>query len=331
MEKKATVNRRANFFNIRYASDTIKRGGIVAFPTETVYGLGADAFNPIAVAKVFEIKSRPFFDPLIVHIASVADLDKLVFNCTQEAYLLAKKFWPGPLTLVLPKKKQVPGIVTAGLPTVAVRMPGHPVALKLVKASGCPIAAPSANKFSYLSPTKAEHVRKHLAGVDFILDGGKAKIGVESTVISLSGNKFRLLRHGAIPAERILQAVPGLKLSEAISEPVVSPGMLKEHYSPNKPLFIVGGYFPKNYQIKKAALLSFSGENTRGYRLIKRLTRDKDLKEYAANLFSALHYLEETDVEFIAVEPVPEQGIGLAIMDRLRKAAWKYQKNLTAA
>lgn len=318
------ISKLTNNLVINDAAKIIMDGGLVAFPTETVYGLGADAFNAKAVAKIFDIKGRPFFDPLIVHIASIDDLSKLALNISEEVYLLAKKFWPGPLTIVLPKKKEVPEIVTAGLLTVAVRMPAHPIALKLIKASGCPIAAPSANKFGCISPTTAAHVEKQLTGIDFILDGGSTKIGIESTVIYLNNNQIKILRHGAITVEEILEAVPCLKIFNDPGFSAVSPGMLKAHYSPNKPMFIIGDSLPQKYKRETGAILSFSGKDTRGYKVVEYLTQNKDLKEYAANLFSALHRLEETDIEFIVAEPVPEQGLGLAIMDRLRKAAYKY-------
>ncbi|HSV43808.1 MAG TPA: L-threonylcarbamoyladenylate synthase [Candidatus Bathyarchaeia archaeon] len=310
---------------IHDAAKIIANGGVVAFPTETVYGLGANVFNAKAVAKIFEIKSRPFFDPLIVHIASTDDLPKLIIDINNEVCLLAEKFWPGPLTLVLPKKKRVPEIVTAGLPTVAVRMPDHPVALQLIQASGCPLAAPSANKFGCISPTRAAHIKKQLTGVDFILDGGNTKIGIESTVLHLSGNQIKILRHGAITIEEILKAVPHLKVIEESNTSVASPGMLKAHYSPNKPMFILGDVLPKKFKKQRGAIVSFSGKEIRGYKIVEQLTQNEDLKEYAANLFSTLHRLEEADIEFIVAEPVPEQGLGLAIMDRLRKAVYRYR------
>ena len=189
---------------IRQAAEIIRRGGIVAFPTETVYGLGADAFQPLAIARIFEVKKRPYFDPLIVHVSSLGDLERLVIDIPQNAKKLVDRFWPGPLTTVLPKKDEVPGIVTAGLPSVAIRMPDHPMALTLIKESGCPIAAPSANLFGYLSSTTAEHVRDQLCDqVDLILDGGPCPVGVESTIVSFLEEKPRLLRPGGVSLEEI--------------------------------------------------------------------------------------------------------------------------------
>jgi len=182
--------------NTDLAAAFIRDGKVVAFPTETVYGLGADALNPMAVAKIFELKERPSFDPLIVHIASVDQLEALVKSIDERVHKLAQTFWPGPLTIVLPKSSIVPDIVTSGLPTVGIRMPDNPVALELIRKAGCPVAAPSANKFGRISPTTAAHVRKQLPDVDYILDGGKTTIGIESTIISLTPAGFRILRNG---------------------------------------------------------------------------------------------------------------------------------------
>lgn len=306
------------------ASAVIRKGGVVAFPTDTVYGLGADVFNSNAVAKIFELKKRPSFDPLIVHIASINDLSKLALNITKEVYLLAEKFWPGPLTIVLPKKNDVPEIVTAGLQTVAIRMPAHPTALKLISLSGTPIAAPSANKFGCISPTTAEHVIKQLSDIDFVLDGGSTKIGIESTIILLNDDKIRILRHGAITAMDLSETLPDMKVSENSDVSVLSPGMANAHYSPDKPMFIIGDLIPKDFKKENAGILSFSGKYTKGYKVVEYLTKNQDLKEYASNMFSALHRLEDADIKFIVAEPVPAVGIGLAIMDRLRKAANKY-------
>src|SRR4030065_1370155 len=189
---------------IHQAAEIIRQGGIVAFPTETVYGLGADAFNPLAVARIFEVKRRPYFDPLIVHVANPADVKKLVKQIPSNAKKLIERFWPGPLTVVLLKKEYIPDIVTAGLPTLAIRMPSHPMALSLIRESNSPIAAPSATLFGYVSPTTAEHVREQLGDqVDLILDGGPCPVGVESTIVSFLEEKPRLLRPGGVSLEEI--------------------------------------------------------------------------------------------------------------------------------
>jgi L-threonylcarbamoyladenylate synthase len=307
---------------IALAAQHIREGKLVAFPTETVYGLGADALNPLAVARIFELKERPSFDPLIVHIADLQDLKKLTQNADQRVKLLADKFWPGPLTIVLPKSKIVPDIVTSGLETVGIRMPDNPVALELIRQSGCPIAAPSANKFGQLSPTKARHVQKQLPDVDFLLDGGQARVGIESTIISLNERGFEILRHGYITREDIETILPYHELKSGEKKNIVSPGMLKSHYSPEKPIFISDNI--RLFDRSKAGLLSFTGMDISGYQKVEFLTDNQDLKTSAVNLFAAIHRLEESDVEFIVAEPVPETGIGIAIMDKLRKAAYRY-------
>lgn len=311
---------------ILIAAKHIQQGHLVAFPTETVYGLGANALDPIAVAKIFELKERPTFDPLIVHIASTDDIRKLTITDDERVYKLAEHFWPGPLTIILPKSEVVPDIVTSGLETVGIRMPNHPVALALIKESGCPIAAPSANKFGQLSPTQARHVSKQLPGVDFLLDGGEAQVGIESTIISLNDKGFEILRHGFITKEDIQVIVPYYALPESEKTNIVSPGMLKSHYSPEKPIYILGEKLPANIDRKKAGLLSFTGEDTANYQIVELLAPDKDLRTCAVNLFAAIHRLEESEVEYILAEPVPATGIGIAIMDKLRKAAYRYRR-----
>jgi len=310
--------------DIDIAAGYIREGRLVAFPTETVYGLGANALNPLAVAKIFELKERPSFDPLIVHIASVDDLDKLTVNKDDRVLQLAEKFWPGPLTIVLPKSDIVPDIVTSGLDTVGIRMPNNPIALELIRKAGCPIAAPSANKFGRVSPTTAQHVKKQLPNVDYILDGGKTQVGIESTIITLNEKGFEILRHGVITREDLESVIP-FHSGRDTSDSIVAPGMLKSHYSPNKPLYFLGDVHLNDMQRSNAGLLSFNTTDTEGYRMVIPLSTSGNLREYAVNLFAAIHKMEESDVEYIVAEPVEEHGIGLAIMDRLRKAAFRYR------
>jgi L-threonylcarbamoyladenylate synthase len=311
---------------IKQAAQIIREGGLVAFPTETVYGLGANALNPYAVAKIFAEKERPTFDPLIVHIAHIRDLSKLVSTIDIRVYLLTERFWPGPLTLVLPKSDLVPDIVSSGLPTVAVRIPKHPIALALIQAAGCPIAAPSANKFGRISPTTAAHVRKQLPNVTCVLDGGSTSIGIESTVITLNDDGFVILRQGFITQQDLETVLPMSAQTIQKENELASPGLLKSHYSPEKPIYILG-----NSSIEvdrsKAGLISFTGKDTDGYKLVHYISETGDLKEAAVNLFNALHVLEDCpEIDCIVAEPVPQEGIGLAIMDRLTKAAYKYTK-----
>lgn len=308
---------------IKHAAKIIKQGGLVAFPTETVYGLGANALNPQAVAKIFEAKERPFFDPLIVHIESIDHLKFLTESIDERVYKLADKFWPGSLTIVLPKSKIVPGIVTSGLDTVGIRMPNNSIALDLIRYSECPIAAPSANKFGRISPTKAEHVKKQLTDIDFILDGGPTSVGIESTVITIHSDGFEILREGIITKDDLVKVLPQSKLKFNKNEIISSPGNIKSHYSPNKPLYILGEY-SKELNTKNAAFLSFGRKADSEFKHIEYLSETGNLHEAAINLFEKLHFLEDIDIEFIITEPVPENGVGIAIMDRLRKAAYKY-------
>jgi len=312
---------------IQRAAQIIKDGGLVAFPTETVYGLGANALNPYAVAKIFAEKERPSFDPLIVHIASTDDIQKLTQSADERVYALTKKFWPGPLTIVLPKSEIVPDIVTSGLPTVALRMPNNAIALELIQMAACPIAAPSANKFGRISPTTAQHVRKQLPNVECILDGGASAIGIESTVITLYSDGFVILRQGFITQSDLEKVLPPSQQAVSKETELASPGLLQSHYSPTKPIYILGECHGEINK-RNAAFLSLTGKNTEGYKRVVYLSRSADLKEAAVNLFGALHTLEDADIEFIVAEPVPELGIGLAIMDRMRKAAYKYSHTI---
>lgn len=309
---------------IEIAAQLIREGKVVAFPTETVYGLGADALNALAVARIFELKERPSFDPLIVHIASFDELARLTTTTDKRVEMLANRFWPGPLTLILPKSDSVPDIVTSGLETVGIRMPSNPVARELIRLAGCPVAAPSANKFGQLSPTLARHVAKQLPNVDYILDGGPAAVGIESTIISLNEKGFEILRHGVITREEIEQLVPYFALPESEKTNIVSPGMLKSHYSPGKPIYILDATTPPPADRRRVGVVSFKGDDTDGYAQVEVLSPEGDLKSSAVNLFAAIHRLEESDVEYIVAQPVPEVGVGIAIMDKLRKAAYRY-------
>ena len=312
---------------IHAAAKIIQNGGVVAFPTETVYGLGADAFNALAVAKIFEIKNRPHFDPLIVHIADDDEFEKLAFvNLTAKKLALA--FWPGPLTMVLKKKSGIPDLVVSGLDTIAIRMPNHPAALSLIRAAKTPIAAPSANPFGYLSPTTAKHVSDQLGNkIDFILDGGPCLTGVESTIVDLSGEAPRLLRPGGISVEDIEKVIGPIQRVQSESSPI-APGQLKQHYSPRKPLRILSLEQMRSHpNLHHAGVLLFKlcSDLTAQSQASEFLSQTGDLKEAATNLFSALHRLDHSHAEIIFAEPVPEVGLGLAIMDRLRKAAATYE------
>jgi len=311
--------------NLKIAAEVIRKGGLVAFPTETVYGLGGDAFNPDAVARIFEVKERPSFDPIIVHIADFKDIRRLCRKVDERAKILAERFWPGPLTIVLKKSEKVPDIVTAGLDTVAVRMPSHPVARKLIEYSKTPIAAPSANLFGRLSPTTAEHVKEQLGErIDIIIDAGRCEVGVESTVIDLT-KEPTILRLGGTPVEEIEKVIGRVGILTHSDKPR-SPGQLSKHYSPKTPLRIIKEKVVIEHG-KKAGLLAFrqpDDEIAKRFEKIEVLSNSDDLNEAlrqaAQNLFSALHRLDKANLDVIYAERVPEIGLGKAIMDRLRKA-----------
>ena len=363
-------------FIIEKAAKIIKRGGLVAFPTETVYGLGANALDKKAVRKIFEAKGRPLDNPIIVHIAKIEDLNLLARNIPKEARILTKEFWPGPLTLVLFKKKvvveedkssssatksrlrdkggkerktlfdfaiaRVPDEVTAGADTVAIRMPKNKIALELIKSSGVPIAAPSANLAGRPSPTTASHVFEDLGDkIDLILDGGRTKIGVESTVLDLTVKPPQILRPGGVNLEELKKVLKEIKphfflKGEKLKDKIVkSPGMKYRHYAPKAPLILVEGkeqiskiqnlinYYKKK---KKKVGVMATSETKRFYKnadLVLAVGSKKNLEKVAQNLFKALREFDKKGVDIILAESFPERGIGFAIMHRLRKAAKK--------
>ena len=295
---------------------------MVAFPTETVYGLGADAFDPIAVARIFEIKRRPAFDPLIVHVLDDAMLARVAAEVSLPAGALIRRFWPGPLTLVLPKQPALPELVTAGLSTVAVRMPSHPIARGLLERCARPLAAPSANPFGYLSPTRAEHVERMLGGkVDAIVDGGSTEYGLESTILAFDPRPV-VLRPGAIPIDAIEDVVGTVEFDgSAVAETTpLSPGRLAQHYAPHTPIRLIDLASVPLGDRARAAALGFT-HVPEGYRRQRVLSASGDLREAAARLFEALHELDAAGADRIDVQPVPESGLGVAIADRLRRAA----------
>lgn len=289
------------------AAELIRSGELVAFPTETVYGLGANALDAKAVAKIFELKGRPSTSPLIVHVSSIEMARRYVTEWPQQADELAKKYWPGPLTMVLPKSPLIPDIVTAGLQTVGIRVPAHPIARELIEAAGVPIAAPSANRFTHLSPTTAEHVRQEFGDAIEVLDGGPTEVGIESTVISVADGQIRLLRPGMISLGEL----------EAAATPEGShpaPGMHDRHYSPRTRLLLVGG--PKELPDREGAYvwLRESADTARSLRM------PDNSVAYAARLYAVLHQLDAEKWPWIAVETPPDQPEWSAILDRLRRA-----------
>lgn len=300
---------------IKDAATLLRSGGLVAFPTETVYGLGADATNGRAVAEIFAAKRRPQFNPLIVHLRDTAQAEAYA-TFGEAARKLAAAFWPGALTLVLPRSKDCPlsKLVSAGLETVALRVPAHPIAARLLAEAAVPIAAPSANVSGRISATTAAHVREDLDGrVDLILDGGATPLGLESTVIGFDGGRPVLLRAGAIPREEIEKVVG--PLSQPINLAVQSPGQLASHYAPHASVRLNATSIRSN-----EALLAFGPDIPRGAQLVENLSATGNLTEAAANLFAMLHTLDASGLP-IAVMPIPEQGLGEAINDRLKRAA----------
>ncbi len=285
----------------------------VALPTETVYGLAADALSPEACAKIFEAKSRPLSDPLIIHIPSIDWLLRLT-SPTPLALALAEKFWPGPLTMVLPRQPIVPDIVTAGQDTVAVRMSAHPLFHLVAKTFGKPLAAPSANRFGRISPTSAAHVLTELDGrIPYILDGGTCAHGIESTIVHVSEEGLRILREGPITRDDLRAFGPLLNDSITVS----APGGLKSHYAPRTPLVLEKNPTPHS---EKTGLLAFSSTRM-GFTKTEILSATSDLREAAANLYGAMRRLDEAGLDLIVAEEIPVSGIGAAIMERLRKAA----------
>jgi L-threonylcarbamoyladenylate synthase len=302
------------------AAQVLRGGGVVAFPTETVYGLGGDAFNAAAVARIFDIKGRPAFDPLIVHVLDESMLSSVASDVAEAARELARRFWPGPLTLVFPKRPEVPDIVTAGLPTVAVRMPAHPVARALLERAARPLAAPSANPFGYLSPTRAQHVARTIGdAADLIVDGGPTALGLESTIVRL-GTRPELLRHGAIPAEEIEALTGPLHAPEDDASAPLAPGRLPQHYAPSTPIRVVEFERVSGGERAGAGALAFC-EAPAGYSYVRVLSQSGDLREAAARFFESLHDLDASGVRRIDAEPLPQSGLGAAMMERLHRAA----------
>ena len=322
------------------AAAVIRRGGLVAFPTETVYGLGADALNGDAVARIFAAKERPAYDPIIVHVADPTDLTRLAAPIPSLAWELAARFWPGALTLVLPRTDRVPDVITAGGPTVAVRCPNHPLAQALIRAAGTPIGAPSANRFSRTSPTTAHHVWSDLAGrIDMILDGGPTTIGVESTVLDVSGDAPVLLRPGGVPVEE-LEAAIGRPLMmprrAGAGTQLASPGMLDRHYAPRARLHLFRGA----PEVVTPAMLAEARAAKDAGEAVACLVAEEEHQAFAAvgvpvsvvgprtrpdqvarRLFAAMRNLDDQGVVVILAHDFPPVGLGLAINDRLRRAA----------
>jgi L-threonylcarbamoyladenylate synthase len=311
----------------------LKEGGLVAFPTETVYGLGANALNECALLRIFEAKGRPATNPLIIHVACADDVENIAIIPDDKRTIfqtLTKQFWPGPLTLVLPKRNCIPDIATAGKDSVAVRVPNHPVALKLLQQSAIPIAAPSANRSNYVSPTEAGHVWSCLKeSVDCILDGGKTDIGIESTVLSILGEPPVILRHGGVTVEaleKVLQTHIQTLSSSTQSEKSLSPGQLPVHYSPKTPVRQIDSFTATDLPCnKKIGFISFG--NSREdidpgiFARVASIGNRNCPAEIASQLYSSLREFDKLALDLILVDSLPMEGLGVAIMDRIERAS----------
>lgn len=301
-------------------------GGLVAIPTETVYGLAGNALHAKAVASIFETKNRPSFDPLIIHVASSGEVEKYVTSFPEKLRALADRFWPGPLTLLLPRKEVVPDLVTSGLPRVAVRVPDHTLTRVLLSELDYPLAAPSANPFGYISPTHPEHVQSQLGDkISYILDGGACKVGLESTIVGMEENSVVVYRLGGLEISEIEQVVGNVKIQDHSSSNPQSPGLLESHYAPRKP-FLLGDLqelvsrFQQEQREFAVLSLAQTFKEISAERQIA-LSPAGDLREAAANLFAAMRTLDESDAAMILAEKMPAEGLGLAINDRLKRAA----------
>jgi len=307
--------------DLAYAIELLKRNEVVAIPTETVYGLAGNGLNEEAITKIFEVKKRPFFDPLILHTSSLKKVQGLLANVPDPLFTLAEKHMPGPLTILFERTEQVPDLITAGSDKVAIRIPSHPITRKLLEQLPFPLAAPSANPFGYISPTKPEHVEKQLGNqIAYILDGGPCKVGLESTIVEWKNGGLRVLRKGGIPVEALGEDVT---VEEHSSSNPTAPGMLKSHYSPKVPVMISPDVDDLHkYSLERIAALRFQKlKNTIPLENQLILSKNGDLHEAAQHLFSHMRKLDEMDIDLIIVELVPDEGLGRAINDKLRRAA----------
>jgi L-threonylcarbamoyladenylate synthase len=313
--------------NIALARDVLMQGGIVAIPTETVYGLAGNAYSETAVKQIFGLKKRPFFNPLILHIKSIECLPSVAKEIPEAAFKLASSFWPGALTLVLKKQAHISDLVTSGMDTVAVRVPNHLVALKLLEQLDFPLAAPSANTFGSISPTSAQHVHHYFEKtLSIILDGGACEKGIESTIIGFENDEPILYRHGAVSIEEIEKVVGEIKIASEKSDKPKAPGMLSRHYAPNTETHLVTNISESihSFSCKKIGLLLFKENGQSQDCLFQEvLSNTGDFEEAARNVYAALHRLDLSDVDVILVEKLPDVGIGKSINDRLKRAVKK--------
>ena len=311
--------------DIEKAKALLLQGELVAIPTETVYGLATNALSEAALLKIFTAKNRPHFDPLIVHVHSLDQAKEYVEDFPIQSKLLAEKFWPGPLTLLLLKKKIIPDLATSGLNTVGIRCPNHPLTLDLLQQLPFPLAAPSANPFGYVSPTNPRHVNEQLGDkVAYILDGGECSVGIESTIVGIENQQGTIYRIGGLTHEAIEGVIGQVLVTTHSSSNPIAPGQLQSHYAPRKKL-ILGNLDNLIYQYDASNVGAICFRESRNEIIPERqrvLSSSGSLEEAARNLFSALRELDTLAIEFIVAEPVPEVGLGRAINDRLRRASF---------
>ncbi len=327
-ESRDHLNLRAYFMaqigiDIKYAKSLLIKDQVVGIPTETVYGLAGNALSEEAILKIYEVKNRPKFDPLIAHTNSLEKIEELVLSIPESARLLAKKYWPGPLTLLLDKKESIPDLLTSGHPRMAVRIPNHPLTLNLLDELDFPLAAPSANPFGYVSPISAKHVDDQLGDkITYILDGGESSVGLESTIVGFEDHHPIVYRLGGISVEEIEKTIGPVEVKVNISSNPSVPGMLKSHYSPGRKLIIGDiGQMLKDLNPRNTGVISFY----KAYDIPEEncfiLSSRKDLNEAAKNIFKALRKMDRPHIKIILTEYLPEEGLGRAINDRLRRAS----------
>ena len=310
--------------DILKAAEILSRNELVAIPTETVYGLAANIYSDTAIKKIFELKKRPFFNPLIVHIHSMEQVMELAVDFPEKAQLLAKAFWPGSLTLILKKQAAVPDLITAGNDTVGIRMPQHDLTLELLKSLPFPVAAPSANPFTHISPTTAQHVKDYFDGaLEMVLDGGDCKNGIESTIVGFENEEPMVYRLGSISIEDIRAVVGNVTLKNNKEKAPNAPGMLEKHYAPRTKTYLVeniADFIAQHPDQKIGLLLHIKEPKDHGVEKTIYLTETGDLKEAASKLYSAMHELDKWDLDMIVAQRLPDTGLGKSINDRLERA-----------
>lgn len=307
--------------DIAFARKLLEAGELVAIPTETVYGLAGNALSPDSVAKIFDTKNRPHFDPLIIHVPDFGDVEKYAIDVPSNAKLLAQKFWPGPLTMVMKKKPVVPDLVSSGLDTVGLRCPDHDLTRELLRSLAFPLAAPSANPFGYVSPTTAQHVNDQLGEkIRYILDGGPCPIGIESTIVGFEDEAAVVYRMGGVTIEAIESVVGRVGIHTHSTSNPKAPGQLQSHYAPGKKILLgnISGLM-EAHQFEKVGVISFQARYAKDYNIV--LSPDGSLPEAAKNLFTALREVDKMPVDLVITELVPDHGLGRAINDRLKRAS----------